>query len=213
MKKIDFSIYVVILAIWASGCRKNDQDCVNGVCTCEHGADCDIECKAPPCHAICMDKGTYCEAECGNGDCICEPKSKCDFYCYSPPCHVHCNGNSHCSGECANGDCNCSSGSNCTFNCLAGPCHVNCDGNHEMCDGVCANGSCNCGPNSSCSFSCLDSDCKASCASGSACTLECPDGNPGKDGCRFDYCAAGDAQICPDGRHTVCGTPCPTDLE
>jgi hypothetical protein len=193
----------------AFSCHDDLRRCANGTCTCSHGAECDIDCEAPPCHVICADKGTFCEGECGNGECICEPGAACEFYCQSPPCHVSCEGNDRCTGVCANGDCNCSLGSTCSFNCVAGPCHVNCAGDNPVCDGTCANGTCTCGPNSDCRFSCLDADCSAVCEAGSACVLECPGGNPGAQGCDFVTCAAGDARICADGIHTVCGAPCP----
>jgi hypothetical protein len=189
-------------------CKKH-VECTNGTCVCEHGADCNIDCQAPPCHVICKDSGTYCNAECGNGECICEPGAECDFDCQSPPCHVDCQGNDRCSGVCANGECDCSLGSTCDFDCLAGPCHVNCAGDNPSCNGVCANGTCTCGANSICEFSCKDSDCRAACESGSKCILECPAGNPGAQGCSYSSCRAGEPLICPDGIHIVCGAACP----
>jgi hypothetical protein len=56
---------------------------------------------------------------------------------------------------------------------------------------------------------CANGDC--TCEAGSSCVLECPDGNPGAQGCRFTQCEAGEAEVCDDGIHTVCGAACPSE--
>jgi hypothetical protein len=202
------SISILSVCCSIGGCKEKNYSCKNGVCTCKAGQDCDIDCEAPPCHIVCEDPGTHCDAVCGNGDCTCKPGSECDFTCHSPPCHVTCHEDTLCTGVCANGDCTCGAGSVCDFDCMAGPCHVHCEGDHESCSGVCANGSCTCGANSSCRFGCLDGNCKTHCLSGSSCVLDCRQGEAGGEGCSFDTCAAGEAEVCP-GNIVVCGTACP----
>jgi hypothetical protein len=146
---------------------------------------------------------------CANATCVCGPGAECDLGCGAPPCHISCGQGSQCSGTCANGTCSCDPGAECNFDCASGPCHVQCAGDNPTCDGVCANGSCVCGPHSNCHFSCLDHNCHASCAPGSSCTLDCPQGNAGKQGCDFSACAAGAPVMCANGTTLACGAPCP----
>jgi len=186
------------------GCKITGH-CGGGDCVCPEGASCELECDAPPCHVECVGRNPECRAECGNGDCACGPDSHCDLTCHSPPCHVQCDESTNCSAVCANGDCTCSSGSECAFTCDAGPCHVACEGNHRRCDGQCANGTCECGPSSVCSFECLDGNCHTYCGQGSSCLLRCGEMAIGAQGCRFDQCAAGEPQLCPDGITLRCG--------
>jgi hypothetical protein len=190
-------------------CSHGPADCSNGTCVCEAGASCEFECEAPPCHIDCAGDNEDCHGVCGNGECTCGDESHCDFACHSPPCHVACGHGSECAGTCANGSCSCAAGSTCDFECQSGPCHVLCQGDHPHCDGTCANGTCACGPDSACAFECLDANCTATCAAGSACSLRCPGGSPGAQGCSFTSCAAGPATVCDDGETIVCGTTCP----
>ncbi|HEU5072656.1 MAG TPA: hypothetical protein VFU02_00750, partial [Polyangiaceae bacterium] len=112
-----------------------------------------------------------------------------------------------CTGECANGDCRCAAGAACEFSCLAPPCHLTCEGDNPSCEGDCANGTCTCAGGSECAFTCLDHNCGVVCEAGSACTLTCPEGTPGTQGCDID-CGAGSVSSCADGT-LACGMPCP----
>ncbi|MEM9454085.1 MAG: hypothetical protein AAGF11_07890 [Myxococcota bacterium] len=209
-----FSTFMVLGLILSLGfaCRPVQADCSNGDCVCEVGASCDFECEAPPCHVDCAGDNPECVAACGNGDCRCGAGSTCTFECQSPPCHVDCEAQTECRGTCANGDCTCVAGSRCDFACDAGPCHVTCEGGHDLCAGVCANGTCRCGVDSRCDFECMDANCPVVCEAGSICTLRCPGGQIGQQGCRFDTCAAGEPTRC-EGREgeepaLVCGAGC-----
>ncbi|MEM7151939.1 MAG: hypothetical protein AAF799_03810 [Myxococcota bacterium] len=199
-----------IVLLLGSGCRTTQGDCSGGTCVCEPGASCDLECEAPPCTVECAGDNPECVAACGNGECHCGQGSNCDFECQSPPCHVDCQAETECRGACANGECTCTRGSQCDFSCDAGPCHVTCEGEHAGCNGVCANGTCSCGPNSRCDFECLDANCSVLCEEGSVCTLRCPGGEPGEQGCRFDVCHGAEPVSCgeEDARVLVCGSTC-----
>lgn len=204
------AIPAVILAfIVGFACAAHD-DCSNGTCVCPVGASCDFDCASPPCHVDCDGDNPQCDGTCGNGECTCREASTCSFECHSPPCHVSCGPATDCSGTCANGGCSCARGSSCSFDCQSGPCHVTCEGDNPRCDGTCANGTCTCGDDSICEFSCLDANCVATCGEGSACTLHCPGGTPGAQGCSFSECPSGEPTVCDDGETIVCGTPCPT---
>jgi len=201
-------LMILVLTWLGSACRPVQADCSNGECVCEAGASCDFECVAPPCTVECVGDNPECVAACGNGECRCGAGSACAFECQSPPCHVDCQADTECSGTCANGDCTCAVGSRCEFACDAGPCHVTCEGEHERCAGACANGTCRCGPNSRCDFACNDANCPVECEAGSTCTLRCPGGTVGEQGCRFTSCAAGEPVVCEGGELLVCGATC-----
>jgi hypothetical protein len=183
--------------------------CHDGSCFCAPGERCAIPCAAPPCHVECVRDNELCAGECANGSCTCGPRSRCDFDCQSPPCHVRCDRGSSCRGTCENGSCTCELGASCELTCGSGPCHASCAGDNALCTAECQNGSCSCGPRSECHLTCLDHHCSASCAAGSRCTLTCPQGRAGEDGCDWDSCAAG-ATVCPDGTTIACGAPCPS---
>ena len=206
-------LWISLLFVSLVGCKEKEVYCQNGVCVCAEGDNCDMECVAPPCEATCVGDGTVCDGVCGNSSCNCGPGAVCDFECHSAPCHVNCDNGDFCSGVCANGSCNCSTGSTCSFDCLSGPCLVNCEGNNPHCDGVAANGTSTCGPGSTCNFGCLDDDCHIVCEAGATCTLNCPNGNAGIQGCSFSTCAAGEPIVCEGGFYTTCGTPCPVDTD
>jgi hypothetical protein len=201
---LGFALVVPWLAF--AGC--DDDDCDDGTCVCASGSSCEFECDEPPCHVDCKGNNDSCKGACGNGDCTCGKGSDCDFSCVQSPCHVDCNGDS-CSGTCANGDCSCARGGSCDFRCSKGPCHVDCAGDNPNCDGTCSNGTCHCGPDSHCNFTCADHNCHVECEAGSTCTLSCPDGEPGTQGCLIDTCAAGEPVVCADGT-IACGVACAT---
>jgi hypothetical protein len=184
----------------------DDDDCDGGDCVCAEGASCEFACDEPPCHVVCEGDNDECKGTCGNGDCTCGSGSDCRFACKVSPCHVDCNGDS-CSGTCANGDCSCARGGSCDFRCSKGPCHVECAGDNDHCSGTCANGTCHCGAGSHCDFTCADHNCHVECEAGATCTLACPDGSPGTQGCSIDTCGAGEATLCADGS-MACGVPC-----
>lgn len=150
---------------------------------------------------------------CAGGTCVCEERATCDFACGAPPCHVACRPGSSCAGACANGTCTCDEGASCDFACDAPPCHVRCSADHPRCNGTCANGTCTCGPRSSCTFTCAAGPCHTECPEGARCVVLCPPETAGTQNCDIVTCAAGDPVICPDGRATTCGAPCPTDGE
>lgn len=209
--RILLAFVLLFLLSWLFiGCR--DGSCQDGTCSCPVGGDCEFECEAPPCHVACEGENGACIGECANGECTCGPGSSCDFGCTSPPCHVACE-EADCEGVCANGDCTCEEGSSCSFTCDTGPCHVLCDGDNERCDGQCQNGSCTCGPDSTCSFECLDHNCSFTCAEGASCVASCPSGSPGTQGCAFTECAAGEVELCDDGKTMTCGADCPPPPE
>ena len=166
----------VLTLVLASGAACDDDDgpvfCNGDRCVCAEGADCVLQCHAPPCKLTCAANNPRCVGDCANGDCECGPGSHCEFDCAASPCHVTCRGSTSCSGVCANGTCECLDAT-CDFDCDAGPCHVDC-GPDTACSGVCANGTCSCGAGSQCLFRCLDNLCQYECADGSP--LECPDG-------------------------------------
>jgi hypothetical protein len=148
--------------------------------------------------------------DCDGGNCVCASGASCEFACEEPPCHVVCKGdNDECKGTCGNGDCTCGEGSDCDFACKVSPCHVDCAGDNAACSGTCSNGTCRCGPGSHCDFTCADHNCHVECDAGATCTLACPDGSPGTQGCSIDACAAGEATLCADGT-LACGVACPT---
>jgi hypothetical protein len=199
-----FALFVPVVLL--SAC--DDDDCDDGTCVCASGESCEFACEEPPCHVDCVGDNDECKGTCGNGDCTCGEGSDCQFSCKTSPCHVDCNGDS-CSGTCANGNCSCGRGGSCDFRCSKGPCHVNCEGDNSSCSGTCENGTCRCGPDSHCDFVCADNNCHVECEAGSTCTLACPDGSPGTQGCLIDTCAAGEPTLCMGGT-IACGVPCPS---
>jgi hypothetical protein len=200
-------ILFALASALAAGCD-DDDDCPDGTCVCDAGDSCDFDCLAPPCTVACEGDNDACTGTCANGNCSCGDDSRCAFRCGSPPCHVECDGASSCTGACANGECRCGAGSACAFSCLASPCHVACEGQNPSCVGTCANGSCTCAAGSVCAFTCLDHNCGVTCEAGSSCTLSCPEGNPGTQGCNID-CEAGSVVSCADGS-LACGRACPS---
>ncbi|AKT42832.1 uncharacterized protein CMC5_070600 [Chondromyces crocatus] len=202
----------VVAAAVGGGCGADadDERCADGLCVCEFGASCNLDCEAPPCNVTCDGNNPDCRGACANGECICGTGSSCDFRCDAPPCHVTCEGdNPDCEGTCANGQCTCAVGSSCDFDCGAPPCHVTCEGDNPDCEGTCANGTCACGPRSSCEFTCESGPCHTTCDEGSTCVVHCANGNAGTQDCDITACAIGDVVVCPGGRATTCGAPCP----
>lgn len=200
------AVLLGVVSALGSGCD-DDDDCSDGSCVCDSGESCEFDCPSPPCTVHCEGDNDECSGTCANGDCSCGDDSHCAFRCGAPPCHVACDG-AFCSGTCANGDCRCGIRSACSFSCLSPPCHVSCEGQNPSCAGSCANGNCTCAAGSECAFTCLDHNCGVICEAGSRCTLTCPEGTPGTQGCEID-CAAGSAVSCPNGS-LACGMPCPT---
>ena len=73
---------------------------------------------------------------------------------------------------------------------------------------ICEAQTCVCAAGLTCEIFCEKGPCAAECEEGSACLLDCPDGDAGEDSCNIVECGAGEITVCEGGTRLTCGLAC-----